>query len=279
MMERDKWSNLNGHWEYAITESAQPRPTEFDGTILVPFAVKSQLSGVEKRLGKDKALWYRRDFKIPSQWKNQNIILHFGAVDWQADVWVNNIKVGTHKGGFTPFFFDITAAVNTNGKNTIVVRVLDPTDKGFQSRGKQVTKPKGIWYTPVSGIWQTVWLEPVGNIHIKNIRNLPDIDRNTLTVDIEKSCTDPSIIGEVIESEFAAQLADSTLVLRIVDITDNGELADRYEVTWSSLLVNRHDDGQESVNDLTQFAFANARTNPEKFKAGLKAEIEKFLAE
>lgn len=207
MMERDKWSNLNGHWEYAITESAQPRPTEFDGTILVPFAVESQLSGVEKRLGKDKALWYRRDFKIPSQWKNQNIILHFGAVDWQADVWVNNIKVGTHKGGFTPFFFDITAAVNTNGKNTIVVRVLDPTDKGFQSRGKQVTKPKGIWYTPVSGIWQTVWLEPVGNIHIKNIRNLPDIDRNTLTVDIEKSCTDPSIIGEVIVYEKGKEVA------------------------------------------------------------------------
>lgn len=207
IMERDKWSNLNGYWEYTITESSQIQPTEFSGKIRVPFAIESQLSGVEKRLDADKALWYKRDFKIPSQWKDQNIILHFGAVDWQADVWVNNIKVGCHKGGFTPFSFDITSAINANGTNTIVVRVLDSTDKGFQPRGKQVTNPEGIWYTPVSGIWQTVWLEPVNKIHIRNIKSLPDIDRNTLTVNIEESNTDLSVIGEVVVYDNGKEVA------------------------------------------------------------------------
>ena len=207
IIERDKWSNLNGYWEYTITESSQIQPTEFSGKIRVPFAIESQLSGVEKRLDADKALWYKRDFKIPSQWKDQNIILHFGAVDWQADVWVNDIKVGCHKGGFTPFSFDITSAINANGTNTIVVRVLDSTDKGFQPRGKQVTNPEGIWYTPVSGIWQTVWLEPVNKIHIRNIKSLPDIDRNTLTVNIEESNTDLSVIGEVVVYDNGKEVA------------------------------------------------------------------------
>lgn len=196
IMERDNWSNLNGYWEYAITEYDESLPTKFDGKILVPFAIESQLSGVGKRLGKENALWYKREFKIPSQWKNKNVLLNFGAVDWQADIWINGIKVGTHTGGYTPFSLDITAALNKR-TNTIVVRVLDSTDKGFQPRGKQVENPKGIWYTPVSGIWQTVWLEPVNSIHIRNLKNLPDIDRNVLTVTIDESSNDPSIIKEV----------------------------------------------------------------------------------
>lgn len=206
IMERDKWSNLNGYWEYAITESDKPQPTVFDGKILVPFAIESQLSGVQKSLNDGNALWYKREFDVPSQWKNKNVLLNFGAVDWQADVWVNGIKVGTHTGGYTPFSLDITAAIN-KGANSVVVRVLDSTDNGFQPRGKQVRNPKGIWYTPVSGIWQTVWLEPVNDTHITNVKNLPDIDRNVLTVTVDKSSDDPSIIEEVMVYDNGKEVA------------------------------------------------------------------------
>jgi beta-galactosidase/beta-glucuronidase len=140
------------------------------------------LSGVQKRVGEDKELWYQREFTVPSKWRNNKILLHFGAVDWRADVWVNDVKVGRHQGGYTPFSFDITAAL-VNGTNTIKVKVWDPTDRGFQPRGKQVNRPEGIWYTPVTGIWQTVWLEPVPETYIKDLKVTPNIDNNTLLVD------------------------------------------------------------------------------------------------
>ena len=124
------------------------------------------------------------------------MILHFGAVDWKADVWVNNIKVGQHTGGFTPFSFDVTAALNKKGENKLVVKVWDPTDKGFQPRGKQVSRPEGIWYTPVTGIWQTVWLEPVADHYITNIKTTPNIDKHTLTVDV---ATDIACSSDLIE--------------------------------------------------------------------------------
>lgn len=182
IMEREDWKNLNGLWQYAIIEKGKPIPTTFEGEILVPFAIESSLSGVEKRIDDRKELVYQRTFSIPSNWKGKKVLLHFGAVDWKADVWVNDIKVGSHTGGFTPFSFDITSALN--GKtNTLVVKVWDPTDRSYQPRGKQVSNPHGIWYTPVSGIWQTVWLEPVSEKHIADLRILPDIDRKVLTVD------------------------------------------------------------------------------------------------
>ena len=156
IMERTEWQNLNGLWNYAILPVGQQTPTKFDGEILVPFAVESSLSGVQKMLGKDNELWYQREFTTSSKWKDNNILLHFGAVDWKADVWVNDIKVGQHTSGYTPFSFDITPALKKSGPNKLVVKVWDPSDQGFQPRGKQVNKPEGIWYTPVSGIWQTV---------------------------------------------------------------------------------------------------------------------------
>ena len=165
-MERNEWKNLNGLWEYAITDVGKSCPKQFDGQILVPFAVESALSGVGKAVGKEKELWYCRTFNIPSSWKNKKILLHFGAVDWKADVWVNGIKVGNHTGGFTPFSFDITAALVAKGDNQLMVKVWDPTDDGYQPRGKQVKNPGGIYYTPVTGIWQTVWLEPVSEKYI-----------------------------------------------------------------------------------------------------------------
>lgn len=191
IMERSSWKNLNGLWQYAITEIDKPAPTKFDGDILVPFAVESSLSGVGKKVGDNKVLWYQCHFDVSSNWKNQNVLLHFGAVDWKTDVWVNDIKVGEHTGGFTPFSFDVTAALNKKGSNKLVVKVWDPTDRGHQPRGKQVNNPHGIWYTPVTGIWQTVWLEPVPQNHISNLRITPDIDKNILSVDA--SISNPSI--------------------------------------------------------------------------------------
>ena len=192
IMERGEWKNLNGLWNYAIIEKGQPIPATFDGEILVPFAVESALSGVGKRMDDTKELIYQRSFDVPSAWKGKQVLLHFGAVDWKADVWVNDVKVGSHTGGYAPFSFDITAALNVKN-NKLVVKVWDPTDKGYQPRGKQLSNPHGIWYTPVSGIWQTVWLEPVTKKHIADLRILPDIDRNVLSVDakvIGRCCED-----------------------------------------------------------------------------------------
>ncbi|WP_301053484.1 sugar-binding domain-containing protein, partial [uncultured Duncaniella sp.] len=161
IMERQDWQNLNGLWDYAIVTKDSPRPREWQGEILVPFCAESALSGVGKEVGEENALWYRRSFSVPSSWKGRDVMLNFGAVDWQADVWVNGAKVGSHTGGYTPFSLNITQALKSRGDNEVVVRVWDPTDKGPQPRGKQVSKPELIWYTPVTGIWQTVWLEPV----------------------------------------------------------------------------------------------------------------------
>ena len=195
IMERGEWQNLNGLWDYAILPVGQT-PTSYDGEILVPFAVESSLSGVQKRVGKDNELWYQREFTVPSKWKNSKVLLHFGAVDWRADVWVNDVKVGGHQGGYTPFSFDITPAL-TSGTNIVKVKVWDPTDEGFQPRGKQVNDPHGIWYTPVSGIWQTVWLEPVPETYIKDLRITPDVDKNVLLVDAVTNLTSSSKRVEV----------------------------------------------------------------------------------
>lgn len=181
IMERTEWKNLNGLWDYAIIEKGKHTPSVFDGKILVPFAVESSLSGVGKTVGAEKELVYRRSFDVPSSWKGKKVLLHFGAVDWKTDVWVNDVKVGSHTGGFTPFSFDITEALQ--GKNnTLLVKVWDPTDKGYQPRGKQVSRPEGIWYTPVTGIWQTVWLEPVSESYIQDLRITPDIDNSLLSL-------------------------------------------------------------------------------------------------
>ncbi|MBM6843236.1 glycoside hydrolase family 2 protein [Phocaeicola plebeius] len=181
IMERTEWKNLNGLWDYAIIEKGKHFPSVFDGKILVPFAVESSLSGVAKTVGAEKELVYRRSFDVPSSWKGKRVLLHFGAVDWKTDVWVNDVKVGSHTGGFTPFSFDITEALQ--GKNnTLMVKVWDPTDKGYQPRGKQVSRPEGIWYTPVTGIWQTVWLEPASESYIQDLRITPDIDNSLLSL-------------------------------------------------------------------------------------------------
>jgi hypothetical protein len=136
-----------------------------------------------KPVSKDQQLWYRRTVEVPEGWKNRRVLLHFGAVDWETTVFVNGKEVGTHRGGFDPFSFDITDALKP-GKQEIVVRVWDPCDQGAQPRGKQVTKPHGIWYTSVTGIWQTVWMEPVNPAHITGLRMTTYLERNEVTVDV-----------------------------------------------------------------------------------------------
>lgn len=194
-MVRSEWKNLNGLWNYAIRPLGE-QPAAFDGEILVPFAVESSLSGVGERLGSKNELWYERTFEISPKWNGKRILLHFGAVDWKADVWVNGISVGSHTGGYTPFSFDITAAL-AKRENTLRVRVWDPTDEGYQPRGKQVNNPNGIWYTPVSGIWQTVWLEAVPQQYIREVRTTPDLDRKTFRVEVPVCNAQPGDLVEV----------------------------------------------------------------------------------
>ena len=184
-MVRENWLNLNGLWDYAITPKDRVQPREFDGQILVPFPIESALSGVMKPVGPDHRLWYHRTFDVPQKWGEGNrILLHFGAVDWDTTVWVNDLKIGDHQGGYDPFTFDITHALRPAGPQRIVLSVWDPTETGTQPRGKQVSKPRGIWYTPVTGIWQTVWLEPVSRRYIDGLKLTPDLDGGKLRVEI-----------------------------------------------------------------------------------------------
>src|SRR5688572_21396973 len=180
-MVRDPWMSLNGLWDYAIKQQGDAVPTAFDGKILVPFAIESALSGVGKNVGKENHLWYRRTVSIPSSMKNKTVLLHFGAVDWQSDIYVNGKMAASHKGGYDPFSVDITSFLKS-GQQEIVVRVWDPSDEGPQPRGKQVNKPHAIWYTPVTGIWQTVWLEAVPKTYVKGFLQTPDIDLKYLSV-------------------------------------------------------------------------------------------------
>lgn len=182
-MKRDRWQNLNGLWDYAIRAKAAPQPIRMDGKILVPFPVESKLSRVARKVTPDDRIWYRRSFTVPADWAGERIMLNFGAVDYEATILINGVVVGAHKGGYDTFGFDVTDYLKA-GQNELVVQVTDPTSAGEQPRGKQILDPSGIWYTAVSGIWQTVWLEPVPKLHLADIRATPDIDRGVVDVDV-----------------------------------------------------------------------------------------------
>lgn len=176
-MVREQWKNLNGLWNYAVTSKDALQPEKIDqGQILVPFAIESALSGVQQKFTPEDKLWYETEFTVPKSWKGKRIILHFGAVDYSSVIYVNGVRIGAHRGSSDAFRFDVTGALKGSGAQKLVVEVTDPTDTGFQPLGKQKLEPSGIYYTPVSGIWKTVWMEPVPVSHIYTMRGYADID-------------------------------------------------------------------------------------------------------
>ena len=194
-MVRGQWQSLNGLWNYAITPKNAAQPASFDGQILVPFAVESALSGVGRAVTKNDALWYQTSFKVPSAWKGKRLQLNFEAVDWKAEVYLNGLQVGTHTGGYTHFAFDVTPYLKS-GDNTLTLKVTDATDNNFQPRGKQVMQPNGIWYTAVSGIWQSVWMEPVDKAHVVDWNAVSDLASSSIEVSV---CTDGTQEGDIVE--------------------------------------------------------------------------------
>jgi hypothetical protein len=192
-MVRDRWQSLNGMWELATFPDSAGEPSSYPLRILVPFPVESALSGVMGTVTPMDRVWYRRTFSLatagdeggvsataPTRW-----LLHFGAVDWDAEVFLNGRSLGAHTGGYAPFTFDITDALVEAEDQELVVAVRDPTSEGTQPRGKQVLDPHGIWYTAVTGIWQTVWLEPVPGSYIASLRLDPELEAGTLTLSVD----------------------------------------------------------------------------------------------
>lgn len=186
---RADWLNLNGLWQFkdAQQNEAPPFGVQLSESILVPFPVESALSGIARRVER---MWYRRELEVPAGWRDRRVLLHFGAVDWECRVFVNEKRVSVHRGGYDPFTIDITDALKAGARQELVVGVFDPTDAGAQPRGKQVRKPEGIWYTPSSGIWQTVWLEPVPMTRIRGLELVPDLDRGELKISIVRTDED-----------------------------------------------------------------------------------------
>ena len=181
---RADWQNLNGLWDYAITEK-DAKPEAYEGKILVPFAVESALSGVGRPVTEKDALWYSREFRVPRQWKGKRVMLNFGAVDWHAQVYVDGQLVGEHKGGYDPFSFDVTDYLAKGKTHNLTVRVYDQTNLWYQPCGKQIFNPRGIWYTPVTGIWQTVWMEPVEAAHVESYMAVSDLSEGKVKVSVE----------------------------------------------------------------------------------------------
>lgn len=190
-LRRDQWINLNGWWQYAITDAGADRPDSLQGWIRVPFPIESALSGVMQRVDQNDQIWYSRRVQVPSLKKGERLMLHFEASDWHTRVWINQHQVGEHRGGYSPFSFDITPEVSNRKEFTLVAAVWDPTTEGSQAVGKQNSEPHGIWYTPSSGIWQTVWMETVPKKYIIDYQAIPDPDRRQVWLSCQVSGADP----------------------------------------------------------------------------------------
>lgn len=244
-LERSSWKNLNGIWQFQPGIGAQdPLPAgDLTRRILVPFAIESAISGVMEHHPR---IWYRRHFIVPESWNGQRIRLNFGAVDYEAEVFINGTSVGTHWGGYDPFSFDITDYLKTSGEQEIIVRVFDPTDAGGFPRGKQTLYPGGIMYTSVTGIWQTVWLEPVPETAIETILMVPDIDQQQLTLTVKTSVDSPNLT-------FQAKVKDEGSVIQTTGGNTNQEVQIPIpnQKLWSpdspflyDLEIILHDDGE-----------------------------------
>lgn len=213
---RNDWQNLNGRYEYAVTGLDERFPERYDGEIIVPFAPECYLSGVGRTIQPDNFLWYRKKFVLDKVFKGKRAILNFGAVDWKCKVYINKNFVTEHTGGYVPFSVDITDNI-ISGENELIVRVYDPTDANWQDRGKQVRESKGFWYTATSGIWQTVWLEPVDDIYVKKIKITPDIDNCSvkLSTYFEGSAHIKAIIKEGERIVFAGEIERENALINI----------------------------------------------------------------
>jgi len=208
-MVRPKWQNLNGLWEYSITPKGSAAPSEYSGYILVPYPVESALSGVKKPLRPDQWLWYRRTLRIAPEQVGQRMLLHFGAVDSEATVYVNGREVGTHVGGYQSFTFEVTDVLKP-GENELSVRVFDPTEQGPNPFGKQHVNAEWMYYTASSGIWQTVWMEQVPAIYIESLRMTPDVDRAELSLSIKLNGEPKDYVLEAIARSDQKVVARST---------------------------------------------------------------------
>lgn len=181
--ERTEWKNLNGLWDYSLLKTNQSEPKRFQGKILVPFSFESPLSGVGKKITPEDKMWYKKSFSLPKNWDGKDVIINFEAVDYHCSVWVNDILVGSHKGGFDRFSFNITPYLKLKGNQKVVLSVEDATNFSSQPRGKQQINASGIYYTPVSGIWQTVWLEAVSpEAYLEEVKTTTDLDRSLVTL-------------------------------------------------------------------------------------------------
>jgi len=206
---RESWTNLNGLWDFTIVPENTSVPTQYTGRILVPFPVESALSGVMRRLDETETLWYRRAFTVPAGWKGRRVRLNFGAVDWRARVFINGRFIGQHRGGYDSFSFDITDRLTWSGREEVIVGVDDPTEAD-QPRGKQSREPEGIFYTPSSGIWQTVWLEPVSKQSIDDLVLVSDVDAGSVRVKAVVPHATAKSLVEVIAFSGGQEIARAT---------------------------------------------------------------------
>ena len=215
-LARTDWQNLNGVWQFqsGAANDTVPVGKTLSGDILVPYPVESAISGVMQHYDR---LWYRRTFTVPSAWNGKKIMLNFGAVDWESEVYINGTSLGIHKGGYDPFSFDVTPYLVGTGAQELIVRVYDPTDAYGQPRGKQTTMPGGITYTSTSGIWQTVWLEPVATTSINSLKITPDIDNNRLKLTVNTA-------GSTTGMTVTATAKDGTTTAGAVNGNPNTEL-------------------------------------------------------
>ena len=228
-MVRKDWLNLNGVWEFAITPKETPNPPDrYDGQILVPYPIESALSGVQRALLPTQRLWYHRKFTVPQQFLNGRLLLHFGAVDWETEVWVDGKNLGRHLGGYDAFSYELTKIITSAGEHDIVVGVTNPVDTSWQPHGKQTLHPAGAAYTASSGIWQTVWIEPVPISSIDELILTPDLKTGTLRITVEarlspkspltvtatalEGATHAAITTGVIGDEFASPEVQENLV-------------------------------------------------------------------
>lgn len=213
-MQRSEWLNLNGLWQYGFnTSSSNTEPSLYDGEILVPFAIESSLSGVMQPMSENNALWYKREFTIPVEWRDRNIRINFGAVDNNARVYINGNNVCTHTGGYAAFGADITRYLSDDGRNVLTVKVTDNTDGASQPLGKQRNDAQvngSQWHSPVSGIWQTVWIEPVANQYLTDIKTTPDVDNHRFVVNATTNATVADAVVKVILKDGADVVAEAS---------------------------------------------------------------------